>query len=197
MIVTALLAAGTLSLSWGPSRQEWSDHIKVELESGKMGDIASAKDWPELCPRFNLLVDSEKMRVIGELIVGMSFYESGWNPTLRFKEPGLGNDKVTGQPLYSEGLLQLSYQDSRWHSQCQFNWAVDRKLDVKDPRKTIFDPKRNLTCGLRILQKQVNRWGKLMVDRGAYWSVIKPKHRNNRIPQIKMRISRAVAGCER
>ena len=105
--------------------------------------------------------------------------ESGLNLNERYVETGLGKDALTGLQNTSEGLLQLSYQDSKFHG-CGFNWNLDKKLDPKDLRKTIFDPKLNLECGMIILDKQLKVVGALYTDSPYYWAVLNktnPRHK--------------------
>lgn len=98
--------------------------------------------------------------------------ESCLNLSERYVETGLGKDAVTGTQNTSEGLLQLSYQDAKYHG-CAFDWSKDKSLGVKDLKKTIFDPKNNLECGMIILEKQVKTYGILTTKSTPYyWAVL-------------------------
>ena len=97
----------------------------------------------------------------------------------------MGEDPVTGQQVHSEGLLQLSYQDGRSWDFCKFDWGKDQHLSPTDPRKSIFDPYINLTCGLGILSRQIRRHGRIVLGKGAYWAVIKSTNKRNRIAEIR------------
>lgn len=97
--------------------------------------------------------------------------ESCLNLNERYVEKGLGKDAVTGNQNTSEGLLQLSYQDSKYHG-CQFFWNIDKQLDVKSLDKTIFNPKFNLECGMIILDKQIKSRGSLETASPYYWAVL-------------------------
>lgn len=98
--------------------------------------------------------------------------ESCLNLAERYVETGLGKDAVTGTQNTSEGLLQLSYQDAKYHG-CGFNWQLDKQMNVKSLDKTIFDPKLNLECGMIILEKQVKTYGILVTERTPYyWAVL-------------------------
>jgi hypothetical protein len=97
--------------------------------------------------------------------------ESCLNLVERYVESGLGKDAVTGTQNASEGLLQLSYQDSKYHG-CQFFWEIDKRLDVKSFDKTIFNPKFNLECGMIILDKQIKARGVLETISPYYWAVL-------------------------
>lgn len=98
--------------------------------------------------------------------------ESCLKTTTRYVEPpSLGKDIVTGQQNTSEGLLQLSYQDSKIHG-CKFDWAADKSKAVSDQTKTIFNPKNNLECGAIILDKQIKVRGTLVSPKNYYWAVL-------------------------
>lgn len=102
----------------------------------------------------------------------MAVAESGLNPTTRLVEQGLGKDAVTGQQNTSEGLTQMSYQDSKFHG-CNFDWSVDKNKDPKDPTKTIFDVDNNISCAMIVLNKQLSQGKKLYSQ--YYWSVLNPE----------------------
>ncbi|MNL15369.1 hypothetical protein D3C87_1363530 [compost metagenome] len=109
---------------------------------------------------------------------------------MRFHESTMGTDSVTKQPVYSEGLLQLSYQDVRGYPFCDFNWEVDRKLKVTDIRKTIFDPYKNLDCGVGIMSRQLARSGLITVKTNAYWSTLRSGGTYNKISQISAMVKK-------
>ena len=119
-----------------------------------------------------------------ELISAVAFHESGWKPTSRMKEPGLGTDPVTGQTVWSEGLLQLSYQDTEWARFCRFDWNRDKDLAPNDPAKTILDPALNLDCGVRILAGQIHRTHFVVLASGVYWSVLKEGGNHTKVAEI-------------
>jgi hypothetical protein len=137
------------------------------------------------CSNYYNLNRDEQVDVWAQLIVAMSWYESGWNKKARMEEPSLGLDRVTRRIIASEGLLQLSYEDSYWRNYCDFNWTQDIQFEDDDIRKTIFDPYLNLSCGIGILTSQIKRHEKIVINKGAYWAVIKKDHRNNKVPQIR------------
>lgn len=108
----------------------------------------------------------------------VAYAESGFKLNCRYVEPpSLGKDAVTGIQNTSEGLLQLSYQDSKYHT-CDFDWQNDRNLKASDLSKTIFDLTKNIQCGMIIMNKLVGIHGKYIFNTSNYWAVLKPK--NNR-----------------
>jgi hypothetical protein len=148
--------------------------------------LKGTADTAIYCPNYFSMTHNQKLNFWVYLVSAMTKYESNFKPTCRFKEGPLGKDSVTGLPVYSEGLLQLSYQDVKSYSFCdQFDWGKDKLLTVDDARKTIFDPHLNLTCGIRILNAQIKRKG-LIAVRG-YWSVLFPtgSHSNSKVKEIR------------
>lgn len=180
--------------SKGGARQ-WSLHAYKTVLAKAPHLLEGSTDVAEYCPRFFELSIEERAWFWTALISGMAFYESGWDPTGRMQETTMGTDSVTGQPVYSEGLLQLSYQDRQGHPYCnEFDWSADRHLPSRDPRKTILNPEKNLSCGIQILNHQIRKHRRIGIGKGAYWSVIKITKPRNKIPKIKDRL-KSVAPC--
>lgn len=100
--------------------------------------------------------------------------ESNFDLTCRYVEPpSLGKDAVTGKQNTSEGLLQLSYQDSKYHS-CDFDWSVDKNKSIHDASKTIFNLEKNIKCGMTIMNKLMGKKGHYIFNSGNYWAVLRP-----------------------
>ena len=181
-------------LSWestkNPERKQWSE-ITLKVVEQYFQDLDQAQDATRFCARYPRLSREERINFWGQLISAMSYYESGWSPTTRFKESGLGIDPITGNTVYSEGLLQLSYQDQRWAPWCEFRWDLDRHLSPTDPRKTIFDPRINLSCGIGILARQIRRTGQIVLTHGVYWAVLREGGRFQKINEIAALVQRA------
>lgn len=180
-------------LSWesaNPNNKNWSNYLFNLVNDQEFLKLDSAQDTDLFCPQYSRLSKLQKVNFWGALISGMTFYESSYKPTTRLVEEGLGNDAVTGRQVTSEGLLQLSYSDAKYHDFCRMDWTKDRKKRDSDPTKTIFDPYINLECGLKILSKQISRHGKIVIDTGAYWSVIKSGHRNEKVSEISTLVQR-------
>ena len=164
--------------------KKWSEFVFSLFKTELNDTLNAADDMVRFCPQYNKLIDSQKINVWGMLISAMSKYESNFLPTSRMKETTMGTDPVTGLPVYSEGLLQLSYQDITGWSFCRFDWNKDKNLAPNDPKKTILDPYINLECGTKILSEQVARHHKIVIDHGAYWAVIKENGKYQKINQI-------------
>lgn len=167
-----------------PERKAWSQYLmKLVLEDWN-SLLKGADDMRDFCPRYNSLNDNERANVWAQLFVAMARYESAYSPTSRMHETTMGTDPITKKPVFSEGLLQLSYQDITGWKFCKFDWSKDKYLSPTDPKKTILDPYINLHCGVGIMAKQIARTGKIKVGSGAYWAVIKTNSRYQQISSI-------------
>lgn len=175
-----------LPLLWekgSPTRVEWSRHLFREIEKS-FDTLDKASDMDYFCPNYSKLEHQQKINIWAQLFATMAYYESAFIPTARFVEPTRELDPVTKKPIVSEGLLQLGYSDSLYHG-CNFNWEYDQQFSDEDPRKTILNPYKNLSCGVLIMADQIKKYGSISISRGAYWAVIKYDHRNEKIKQIK------------
>lgn len=165
---------------WEAARGEvsraWTTLAANLIKSEGSNLIKGTSDMPSFCPTYNRLDENGKINVWVYLISAVVKYESAFNPVSRMRE-NLGTDSVTHLPVYSEGLLQLSYQDARGYTFCnEFDWGRDRSLAGNDPRKTILDPIKNLRCGIRILNRIVGKHNAIAFNSGHYWSTLMPKH---------------------
>lgn len=188
-----------VSLPWEssshPERVGWSNFV-YDLVGGELANklLPGASDIQSFCPKYNTLTNDQRINFWGFLVAGVAKYESSWNPTTRFLESSMGTDQITGKQVYSEGLLQLSYQDEQWYPYCDFDWEHDKKLSVTDPQKSIFNPRVNLGCGLRILADQVAKKNQIAVSSGVYWSTLSPKNKNSKVSEIA-KITKTMPGC--
>lgn len=177
----------------------WTLHAIDAIE--RYGDnlLKGSSDMDDFCPMYDRLGHREQVYFWVELVAAMAKFESGFKPTTRYTESTMGTDPITGKQVVSEGLLQLSYQDERNYRKvlpaevCDFDFDRDQQYALNDIRRTILDPKTNLTCGIAILNRQLLRYGKISIDKGAYWSVLKPNGR--RIPEIR-KITQALSFCK-
>lgn len=176
-------------LSWEsskyPERTSWSEYLQKIILNDWNSLLPGANDITDFCPRYNSLNNNERANVWAQLFAAISKFESGYSPTSRMQETTMGTDPVTGKAVYSEGLLQLSYQDIEWAPWCQFDWSKDKNLSSTDPQKTILDPYKNLSCGVGIMAKQIKTKGAIVVSSGVYWAVIKSGGRYQQISSIQ------------
>ncbi|WP_413288111.1 hypothetical protein [Bdellovibrio sp. HCB337] len=174
--------------------KDWTSHVYDIINKETPDLVQGAEDITAFCPRYFQLTTDERINFWGVLISGIVKYESNFDPTNRMHETTMGTDPVTGRPVYSEGLMQLSYQDIRPYPFCEFDWDTDRKLKPNDPNKTILDPYKNLSCGVKILAQQIKNRNRITLTKGVYWSVIKVNGKYSKIPQIAA-LTRQMPGC--
>lgn len=162
------------------------DKFGVELLKG-------TQDMTQFCPRFPTLSRREKISFWIYLNSLIAQYASGLNTTLRTIGPANTKDPVTGLQLYHEGLMQVSYQDRTKHGCDELNWAVDKKMPETDPNKSIFVPFKNVWCGVRALEKQVARSGRLGSN-DPYWKFLNPQGPGSKFIDI-VRATSALSFC--
>lgn len=181
--------------SW-KNHPEWSAHLQKKVDQ-YWPDLSKAKDIERLCPNYSKLDEAKKKAVFSEMFIAVMFFESAWNPLSRYQESTMGKDPVTGKPVYSEGLFQMSYQDEPW-AKCGFDWSLDNYLDDIDPKKTILDPFINMSCGVKVMARQIKLKNKIILAKGegAYWAVILDGGRYQRIDEIAKMVKRNVKECE-
>lgn len=109
-----------------------------------------------------LLNFNTSMKYWQSVIKAICFAESNFNRFERFFEDSMG--------YYSEGLMQLSYQDCP-----RYNYYLDKSKDE------IFDVEKNITLGLIILNTLVKRKGAYIFNDGNYWAVLQPKNKRHKV----------------
>ena len=188
----------TFPLAWEspqhPERKNWSRYT-YQIINQTFDSLDQATDAETFCKHYGMLEKRYKVIFWGMLISQISFHESGWNPTSRSLEKTMGVDGITKMAVYSEGLLQLSYQDSQWSPYCKFDWSKDQKLTAKDPNKTILNPYLNLSCGIKVLADQISRYKQIAMKKNIYWSVIHQDGEYSKIPEMAAAIQRRLPFC--
>lgn len=175
--------------------RNWTDYVFTLIHQQEPSLLQGAEDITNFCPGYYKLNTNERINFWGLLVSGIVKYESNFDPTSRMHETTMGTDPVTGKPVYSEGLMQLSYQDVRNYRFCdEFDWSSDKHLHPQDPKKTILDPYKNLNCGVKILAQQIRNKNRITVSKGVYWAVIRLDGRNNKIAQISA-LTKKMPGC--
>lgn len=157
---------------WDPT---W-DKIVEEALPPAMLSSQVPRDVRRFCPRFYGMTEVDKRAFWAYFFQALAGAEAGLKPTTRVRhtEPEVAvKDQVTGRPVRSSGLLQLTYEDQKRYG-CDFDWEADRKLKAEDPAKTILQPKNNLECGVKILEKQIIVMHKPLLARTGYWSTLRP-----------------------
>ena len=160
--------------SWDPA---W-DKIVEEALPAEMLSSKVARAVKPFCPRFAWMNDTDKRAYWAYFFQALAGAEAGLEPTAdaRHSQPEVAIvDPVTKRRVRSEGLLQLTYVDAKRYG-CDFDWKKDKELAVKDPDKTILQPKNNLQCGIRILHAQLIDRSKPLAWMKSYWSTLQPRN---------------------
>lgn len=158
----------------------------LEIPGKRMGSFA---------PLWDVMSKDQKKAWYAKLLYGITKYESAFNRTsLYYEDKFPKKDGVTGLPVISEGLTQLSYQDEQWYKFCKFNYAKDKAAHLDDwksrpagklswkskhPERAILDPYVNLGCAIGIMDVAVRSDKKKALsfpDTLGYWSTM-TKHR--------------------
>lgn len=171
--------AGPISaLSWEsashPERTDWSAFVFSTILA-RLNVFDTANDADQIRSGYSGYSDAQRATIWSQFICGITKYESSWNPLARMEETTLGIDVVTGLPVWSEGLLQLSYQDQENYPSLNLglDWVKDSNLGAKDPKKTILNPHINLEAGIKILANQIQNKGSAILQSDVYWATIK------------------------
>ncbi|MBX9600560.1 MAG: hypothetical protein K2X35_06140 [Bryobacteraceae bacterium] len=162
--------------TWDPA---WDQFVIDALPPEMLSDKVPA-DVRTLCPRFFDSREDERKQFWAYLFQAMAAAESSFRLNARLLESHLGPDSVTGSTIVSEGLLQLSYQDARMYG-CGFDWELDQKLGAEELGKSVFDPKRNLECGVKILSTQIIRRARPLFTEKSYWAIFRPSRPGHKI----------------
>lgn len=145
---------------------QWSMHVMQQLDVlGK--DLLDVKiaDSETFCPRYNSLNYQERKLFWTHMISIMTRFESNFNTMSKYTE---SFSDSTGNPVISRGLLQISIESGKAYG-CPLNSAED-----------LHDPNKNLSCGIRILNRWLGRNGRIAGKVGTtwqggarYWSVLR------------------------
>lgn len=162
-----------------PENKKWTIWVgKVLTNTAAAGLITREppSDIKNFCPKYSYLDKAQKIKFWTQLVAALTYRESNWNPRTRYPEKSLGIDPVTKKYVYSEGLMQLSYQDVNNYKEyfnCEFNYKMDLNYEVTDLRRTILNPYNNLRCGILILNHLVKEHNKIALNSPYwYWSVL-------------------------
>jgi hypothetical protein len=158
--------------TWNPA---W-DAVVEKAVPPEMLSRQVPSDVRRFCPRFYEMSEADKRAFWAYFFEALAGAETGLNSrtNVRHTEAPLAvKDRVTGEMVHAEGLLQLTYEDAPRYG-CGFDWAADRKLPPHDPARTILNPENNLRCGIRILNNQIITQNKPLFTRSSYWSTLRP-----------------------
>jgi len=158
--------------TWDP---QWDVYIEKALPPEMLGPKA-AHDVRGYCPRFSTMSEADKRAFWAYFFQALAGAEAGLKPTttVRHTQPEVAVvDPVTKKTVRQQGLLQLAYMDADRYG-CDFDWDKDKGLPMKDPARTILQPKNNLECGVKILDNQLFMLNKPLLSSASYWSTLQP-----------------------
>ena len=152
----------TGSEGWQAFVEEAIDLHGDSLRTSTPSDIAN---W---CPAFAGQTPEERKAFWSYLMSSLMKFESNYDTTVSFQESF--NDRF-GNPVISRGLLQLSKESANGYG-----------CGIGDP-KELHDPKTNLQCSVRIMNRWLDRDGAIVRKtapnkwRGfaRYWSPFRSK----------------------
>lgn len=169
---------------------------QVQFSASKVGDM---------CPNWGTMTEDQRREFWVHLWWATAKFESGRDPRAMYWEKTMGNDEVTGQLTISEGMLQLSYQDSPW-AKCGFDYASDKAMHLDDLSrrpvgkqswfsvhdKTINQAERNLVCGNKIVTYYATKVSKfsnysLFQMLSNYWAAIRDDWKTKIKPEFMKR----------
>ena len=134
----------------------WSQHVFAQLPVLGANLLARApRDIANFCPNYSNLSDTDKKNFWVYLFSSISELESGFDTNQVYTEAF--RDQY-GNLVTSNGLLQLSIGDNGIYG-CQFKSNAD-----------MFDPIKNLDCGLIIMNKLVGEDAQLAGKIGGSWA---------------------------
>ncbi len=164
---------------WDPA---WDKTVELALPP-EMLSSQVPRDVRRFCPRFYEMSEADKRAFWAYFFQALAGAEAGLKPTslVRHAQPAMEvKDEVTGVQGRTEGLLQLAYADEKRYG-CDFDYEADRRLKANDPARTILQPKANLECGVKILDKQMFDEHKPLLSRTGYWSTLRPGTESYRV----------------
>jgi hypothetical protein len=149
-----------------PQLNSWTEHLynAVSTDGENLVKVVP-RNIQHFCPNFKDLDREERIAFWVRLISVMAGYESSYNFKTTFKEPSSG--------VLSSGLMQMSVNSVQLpHYDCSMISDDDDQA-----QKDLFDPKKNLSCAVRIINHWVGRDGTIVefannangVEGDEYW----------------------------
>ncbi len=180
--------------TWDP---QWDEIVEKALPAEMLSQRVP-HDVHRFCPQFYTMSEIDKRAFWAYFFQALAGAEAGLEPTTRVRhtEPEVAvTDSVSGRAVRSEGLLQLTYEDQKRYG-CDFDWDADKQLKANDPAKTILQPKNNLECGVKILNKQIIEQHKPLLSQSGYWSTLRPGGASYRVFAKQMTNVPSACGVE-
>ncbi|MGZ3840678.1 MAG: transglycosylase SLT domain-containing protein [Bdellovibrio sp.] len=152
--------------------KDWTVHVNAELDRlGKnLLDVVPA-DKTLFCPKYGQLSYDQRKQYWAFIISAMARFESNFKTDSTYKESFRDSH---GNRVVSRGLLQISIESGNSYG-CGFKDAQE-----------LHDPKKNLSCGIRILDRWLDRDGRIAGKVGGswkggarYWAVLRSTNKSS------------------
>jgi hypothetical protein len=153
--------------TWNP---EWDAFIEKKIPPQMLGPQVP-HDVKRFCPNFYSMSETDKRTFWAYFFQALAAAEAGINPHVIARHANLDPPERAASSRYTEGLLQLSYADHKRYG-CDFDWRADRELPPGE--RSILQPKKNLVCGINILENQIIQKHEPLLTRSSYWSTLRP-----------------------
>lgn len=166
-------------LSWEvnhPERAAWTKELCSIIEDN-IGVYESAQDLTFFIPDYKKKAHKDQVKAIAEIFVATAYYESSWNPKSQSVDVGVASNKDT----WSVGLFQMSVVDQK-------NYGLSMGYSFDDLITAI----PNIKLAMAVMQKQILKKGKIVVDKGPYWAVLY-RGKYSKVDEIKTRVLKAIA----
>jgi len=152
-----------------PNGREWSSHVEMALGISQLPGFVPA-DVQQFWSGYEAADPAGRQEFWLMLISAIAKEESNFDPNCEYDEPPPLNQK-------SLGLMQLSYTDRSYG--CDF-----------PDEQSVKDPRRNLTCAVRIMNRLILRDQRIGGDgahrtagAAAYWSTLRVPRPGKRDPR--------------
>lgn len=160
---------------WGTTHQDWNKFTleAIDVHAPQLKRIAP-NDFKKYCGKdFAKLSEDERAAFYLSLISALARFESSFKPDVTYTE---SFTDAKGKKVISRGLLQISQESANGYG-CGITDA-----------KMLHDPRTNLSCGVRILARWVEKDGVIQGGgtgawKGAarYWSPFRKAERYEKI----------------
>jgi len=166
-----------------PDGDKWTHFTQSAI--GQYGQnllLTIPRDIARYCPTYPRLNRERRGDFWVHLIAKLAALESSYNPQESYTENFPDNN---GNNVVSRGLLQISKESANGNYHC----------GIGDERE-LHDPKINLECGVRILNRWIKEDGVIVGKEGRswrgaarYWSPFRSRERNKKIAEYTRSLS--------
>ncbi|MBD2291511.1 MAG: hypothetical protein ACK47N_10015 [Microcystis sp.] len=184
-----------LPLSWEktdkphPERAAWSLKLSEQIDK-HFAKYNSAKDINYFCPKYASLDKTHKIKAIGDIFVGLAYYESGFNPLSNDPDVAKINHPNNYEDYpeeWSVGLFQMSVVDQKAYN-LNLGYIFDPKQDpnkVKLPPNELRQPLPNIVLATEVMAKMIDKHDVIRVSENPYWATLKPGGKYDKSKEIR------------